>query len=105
SVCSAAPASVLLSFPTRRSSDLSHATRLRDGLIFGAIFVIGAVGVAFASRWAPEVGLRRRLAARFAIAIVLVAIAALVALVVRRSEEHTSELQSPYDLVCRLLLE
>src|SRR5438094_5565302 len=27
------------------------------------------------------------------------------ALHVRRSEEHTSELQSPYDLVCRLLLE
>src|SRR5437867_9045390 len=25
--------------------------------------------------------------------------------VVPRSEEHTSELQSPYDLVCRLLLE
>src|SRR5438094_5084757 len=25
--------------------------------------------------------------------------------VVARSEEHTSELQSPYDLVCRLLLE
>src|SRR5207248_1906963 len=25
--------------------------------------------------------------------------------VARRSEEHTSELQSPYDLVCRLLLE
>src|SRR5437867_6669778 len=25
--------------------------------------------------------------------------------IVRRSEEHTSELQSPYDLVCRLLLE
>src|SRR5437867_6276515 len=24
---------------------------------------------------------------------------------VARSEEHTSELQSPYDLVCRLLLE
>src|SRR5438094_5842808 len=24
---------------------------------------------------------------------------------VTRSEEHTSELQSPYDLVCRLLLE
>src|SRR5438094_4094144 len=24
---------------------------------------------------------------------------------IRRSEEHTSELQSPYDLVCRLLLE
>src|SRR5207248_6671110 len=26
-------------------------------------------------------------------------------LVNQRSEEHTSELQSPYDLVCRLLLE
>src|SRR5207248_6978521 len=26
-------------------------------------------------------------------------------LAVLRSEEHTSELQSPYDLVCRLLLE
>src|SRR5437867_5022107 len=25
--------------------------------------------------------------------------------VLKRSEEHTSELQSPYDLVCRLLLE
>src|SRR6266516_7072681 len=24
---------------------------------------------------------------------------------IRRSEEHTSELQSPYDIVCRLLLE
>src|SRR5438094_5841597 len=24
---------------------------------------------------------------------------------IKRSEEHTSELQSPYDLVCRLLLE
>src|SRR5207248_10167313 len=27
------------------------------------------------------------------------------ALNLKRSEEHTSELQSPYDLVCRLLLE
>src|SRR5437867_9821669 len=26
-------------------------------------------------------------------------------LIIDRSEEHTSELQSPYDLVCRLLLE
>src|SRR5437867_6636889 len=28
-----------------------------------------------------------------------------LALLLVRSEEHTSELQSPYDLVCRLLLE
>src|SRR5207248_11683905 len=31
--------------------------------------------------------------------------ALVVAVVRHRSEEHTSELQSPYDLVCRLLLE
>src|SRR5207248_6093403 len=30
---------------------------------------------------------------------------AFVTLLTARSEEHTSELQSPYDLVCRLLLE
>src|SRR5207248_4280288 len=30
---------------------------------------------------------------------------ALIRALARRSEEHTSELQSPYDLVCRLLLE
>src|SRR5207248_10587021 len=30
---------------------------------------------------------------------------ALVHVAEERSEEHTSELQSPYDLVCRLLLE
>src|SRR5437867_8673149 len=33
------------------------------------------------------------------------ALGGLVYLMVFRSEEHTSELQSPYDLVCRLLLE
>src|SRR5437868_10379460 len=32
-------------------------------------------------------------------------VARLVALAERRSEEHTSELQSRFDLVCRLLLE
>src|SRR5437867_7905424 len=31
--------------------------------------------------------------------------AAAIPCVSHRSEEHTSELQSPYDLVCRLLLE
>src|SRR5437867_5790721 len=29
----------------------------------------------------------------------------LLQFILQRSEEHTSELQSPYDLVCRLLLE
>src|SRR5258708_23885793 len=33
------------------------------------------------------------------------ALAAIVAVILNRSEEHTSELQSPDHLVCRLLLE
>src|SRR5207248_11025710 len=36
---------------------------------------------------------------------VAIALSAIAALTRMRSEEHTSELQSPYDLVCRLLLE
>src|SRR5437867_12366566 len=59
----------LHSFPTRRSSDLTH------GRIRGPRTDPGS-----RSRESPN-----RL--------------------LDRSEEHTSELQSPYDLVCRLLLE
>src|SRR5207248_6083008 len=40
-----------------------------------------------------------------ALAIKLGAIAEHARIDYARSEEHTSELQSPYDLVCRLLLE
>src|SRR5438094_6850735 len=32
-------------------------------------------------------------------------VSAEISRIAKRSEEHTSELQSPYDLVCRLLLE
>src|SRR5271168_5624230 len=32
-------------------------------------------------------------------------VSGLAGLIASRSEEHTSELQSPYDIVCRLLLE
>src|SRR5437867_10078290 len=35
----------------------------------------------------------------------VLALVAAIATAPLRSEEHTSELQSPYDLVCRLLLE
>src|SRR5207248_5699090 len=44
--------------------------------------------------WSPRLARRRRTARRCS-----------AAPPGRRSEEHTSELQSPYDLVCRLLLE
>src|SRR5688500_19837213 len=80
----------LLSFPTRRSSDLAgpvgaHPARLRDrrGLAAGPPGPAGrAAGARPRSRGAAQ------LAGPGA-----------------RSEEHTSELQSPCNLVCRLLLE
>src|SRR5437867_4525146 len=50
-----------------------------------------------------EVKLRRQLQGAPAKAIQLAGEVLFVHLL--RSEEHTSELQSPYDLVCRLLLE
>src|SRR5690348_17590674 len=73
----------LHSFPTRRSSDLVH----------------------------PDMGLRHLGPRRVPLAGVALARrlvgpgAGLVAPVDLRSEEHTSELQSPVHLVCRLLLE
>src|SRR5438067_3699199 len=38
-------------------------------------------------------------------AILAIPTAAILSVIVERSEEHTSELQSRFDLVCRLLLE
>src|SRR5437868_15305632 len=66
----------LHSFPTRRSSDLDREVRRRD---------LG-IGLDAHARFAAlrELDLRAQR---------------------NRSEEHTSELQSRFDLVCRLLLE
>src|SRR5437867_5683959 len=63
-------------FPTRRSSDLETDRVLGVGLVGSGAGELIAEGV---------------LAVEMAAST--------------RSEEHTSELQSPYDLVCRLLLE
>src|SRR5437868_11551432 len=65
----------LHSFPTRRSSDLLASNELLHQLITTRHVVYGAMMI-----------MDRALAAK-------------------RSEEHTSELQSRFDLVCRLLLE
>src|SRR5699024_11224881 len=93
------------SFPTRRSSDLVEpqqirvvlpdefamlrvhevdVLRARTTLIFGGTALI-VVGVA-------EVPVEARL------------VVIIVGVIGCRSEEHTSELQSRFDLVCRLLL-
>src|SRR5207248_9537549 len=71
----------LHSFPTRRSSDL---------------VVVDPVALV------KEIDGLRKLGVKIGRNLLLSDAAHLV---LPRSEEHTSELQSPYDLVCRLLLE
>src|SRR5207248_9471376 len=88
----------LHSFPTRRSSDLIlghggvrvHAER--DAVVEKARV---DAGVEFPLRLPPEIRVRRRTGRHLAHQHHAQ----------HRSEEHTSELQSPYDIVCRLLLE
>src|SRR5205807_7174680 len=97
------PPSALHSFPTRRSSDLAPQTRrswhskCRLSRIFPCIRRVEA-GRLLNSPRAIVTGSAPRAtssaAARRARSDVL-----------SRSEEHTSELQSPCNLVCRLLLE
>src|SRR5437762_9154409 len=80
----------LPSFPTRRSSDLDNATTIASSALLtndtdvdGDALTVSAVGPTSANGGSV----------------------ALVSGDVVRSEEHTSELQSPMYLVCRLLLE
>src|SRR5207249_5610281 len=89
----------LHSFPTRRSSDLSRDARQR--------FVTGHDASAFAHGDVMS-GIERdgREMAKGAGQSAAIAGTQRVAIVLDdRSEEHTSELQSRFDLVCRLLLE
>src|SRR5699024_12549804 len=89
--------SYLLSFPTRRSSDLV-------GIGFAAAPFVVLVNVAIY----PEVFLLFDLFNSLVLCgLGLFIIIASYGMTNRpnRSEEHTSELQSRFDLVCRLLLE
>src|SRR5207248_11773638 len=93
------------SFPSRRSSDLLSA--LSDRFLFiAASITISALAtlivwdaLALEARDAAILGplpIAARTITQSKLAAVIVFGAVL------RSEEHTSELQSPYDLVCRL---
>src|SRR5690606_40600919 len=89
-----APHRDLHSFPTRRSSDLSQVDDSAPGAHF--VYLAGALrqfDLAYLHLVAPDAvepeSLDRALAVQMR----------------RRSEEHTSELQSRENLVCRLLLE
>src|SRR5207248_9310083 len=93
------PPSALHSFPTRRSSDLQRSwvpARTSNSTVAGPR--------AWSSRTAAQLQRIRPKASSNRSTCSSVCTAETVN-TRHRSEEHTSELQSPYDLVCRLLLE
>src|SRR5207249_11794146 len=94
--CHGAPR-VLHSFPTRRSSDLETAV----ASVAGAPSTAGA-----AASSTSRMTLRPASTSPVATVIARMRSRLVTSTCVsRRSEEHTSELQSRFDLVCRLLLE
>src|SRR5699024_11702747 len=82
-----APPHALHSFPTRRSSDLLCACSARAT----ALPATAQARAGHTSNSTPKLCVQR--------------LGSVAAWPIRRSEEHTSELQSRFDLVCRLLLE
>src|SRR5207248_9753622 len=68
----------------------------------GAGALAGLAGAALAEQQRHLVGVEQP---RQAEEVLLLGGRAELPAVIQRSEEHRSELQSPYDLVCRLLLE
>src|SRR5207248_9412939 len=94
----------LHSFPTRRSSDLVVTPGLMNaGTQLGLVEISAVPDTSDATVTSGPLG------AAFDIQYALNPNSTLLPLAradgITRSEEHTSELQSPYDLVCRLLLE
>src|SRR5207248_8737814 len=95
----------LHSFPTRRSSDLLRSGELASGAI--AEIISGKdrqLALREFARASAEMYWGRLWINRLARAAVLSPRIGTLFVRAARSEEHTSELQSPYDLVCGLLL-
>src|SRR5699024_12138610 len=95
----------LASFPTRRSSDLRRQEVAQEAEFYGAMdgaskFVRGD---AIAGLLIMVINVLGGLIVGLAQHQLSVGEAAHVYTVLTRSEEHTSELQSRFDLVCRLL--
>src|SRR5207247_10774739 len=93
------------SFPTRRSSDLKAlATMMMVGslvALFTAL-LMGSIGAEVLKRYA---GFSGNAVSATIVSVAVSILGIFVFLASARSEEHTSELQSRVDLVCRLLLE
>src|SRR5207249_11232221 len=89
----------LHSFPTRRSSDLGIVGRLKPGITVQAAETALLLWAKNLTRTAPDDDK--------AVSVLFESRATTIPLspMTMRSEEHTSELQSRFDLVCRLLLE
>src|SRR5437867_6417510 len=87
--------------------------------VFLALFILGApllfaqplqkavamIGARSGASWPLWIAKDARLYAKYGLDVELVYAVHPGPIAAIRSEEHTSELQSPYDLVCRLLLE
>src|SRR5699024_12369545 len=90
------PLRALHSFPTRRSSDLPvTAAELRED----------AAGAPIDPDYPVTPVPRSARRGVVSISVVLIGFTVFAPTLMARSEEHTSELQSRFDLVCRLLLE
>src|SRR5699024_11995275 len=96
---------VLPSFPTRRSSDLGCSGFGGICKAFGqAVFFLGMFGGISALFLAVVGAVYRTVKGPGAVGVALGAVGfGFVSVIIpKRSEEHTSELQSRFDLVCRL---
>src|SRR5207253_8674687 len=93
----------LHSFPTRRSSDLWIAMEWVEGRTLRQVLADGALPLETASSITRQIA--DGLAAAHAKGVVHRDLKPENVMITARSEEHTSELQSRGQLVCRLLLE
>jgi hypothetical protein len=82
-IVGAVVAGVALLLPGVSADGQPHDVRVRDGLVFGAVLVVGAVVVGLASRFVLSRAVDRRVARLAAVALVVLVVAALAAAVVR----------------------
>jgi hypothetical protein len=82
-IVGAVVAGVALLLPGISSDGESHHVRVRDGLVFGAVLIVGAVMVGLASRFVLSRAVDRRVARLAAASLVVLVVAALGVAVVR----------------------
>src|SRR5699024_12205303 len=97
------------SFPTRRSSDLKNSsTKVSISIVVIPGLIIFAISLWHFTRISAAFcicSISRLLFLVIIFASSFLFLYSSISLCDQRSEEHTSELQSRFDLVCRLLLE